>query len=167
MDCGQARTRIFQMLDGELSPDGRGELESHLVACRRCAREQRLLYLPRRLGRALPPLEPSRDFYDRLRARLEGSAEPQEITIWQILLGLSRHIVPALASVTVVLVSVFLYTAVQAPSVDLQAYDVMFVGERTPSLAEDLTDEGALRSLLEWEHGEVGAETPAQPADAR
>src|SRR5262249_1666674 len=135
MDCSQARDRMFEFLDEELSGGLEEGFRAHLEACPACARELRLLSLPRRLGRALPVFEPSPFFYQRLRAQLDSAAAPQPVTVWQILLGLSRQVVPALASITLVLVSVFIYTQLRAPQIDFQAYDSIFLsGERSQSL---------------------------------
>ncbi len=151
MDCGIARTWLFRLMDEELSPAEREQLNSHLESCPSCTREWKLLTLPRRIGRAIPALEPPPFFYARLRARLER--ESQAVTIWQLVLGLSRQIVPALATVTLVIVSLFAYFEFRGPSPDLyQAYDSIFMSGDRPTrmvIADEVTDESVLHALAE------------------
>jgi Putative zinc-finger len=152
MDCAAARTSIFRSLDQELNVWESEQLQIHLAECPSCARQMKLLLLPRRIGRALPAFEPSPFFYQRLRAQL---AESQSITIWQVVLGLSRQLVPALAVVTLVLVSVFAYSQLGTTDVDVyQAYDMIFMsGDRPYRMViadqDDITDEAVLRSIAE------------------
>jgi anti-sigma factor RsiW len=157
---------MFEFLDEELSGGREESFRAHLEACTACARELRLLSLPRRLGKALPVFEPSPFFYQKLRAQLDGAAEAQPVTVWQILLALSRQVVPALASVTLVLVGVFIYTQLRAPQVDFQAYDSIFLtGERPQSLViaaqGDVTDESVLRAIVEKDSPDPD---PGEPA---
>ena len=151
MECSVVRSLLFRLMDDELPPEERGLLNVHLASCPSCAREWKILTLPRRIGRSIPALEPSPFFYTRLRARLESEA--QSITWWQIILGLSRQIVPALATVTLVVVSLFAYFEFQGPRMDLyQAYDSIFMSGDRPTrmvIAEDITDESLLHALAE------------------
>jgi len=153
MDCGAARDWIFRLLDGELSGADEEVLRAHVESCAGCGRDLRLLSLPRRLARTLPILEPSPFFYQKLRAHLDRTEEAQNVTVWQIVLGLSRQIVPALASVTVVLVSVFIYTQIRGPQIDYQAYDSIFLSGDRPNMAitaqGDVSDESVLRAIVE------------------
>jgi hypothetical protein len=152
MDCAAAGTSIFRSLDQELNVRESEQLQIHLAECPSCARQMKLLLLPRRIGRALPAFEPSPFFYQRLRAQL---AESQSITIWQVVLGLSRQLVPALAVVTLVLVSVFAYSQLGTTDVDVyQAYDMIFMsGDRPYRMViadqDDITDEAVLQSIAE------------------
>ncbi len=57
MECTVARIWLFRKLDEELSPSESELLEQHLAACDSCARQLKLLMIPRRLGRAIPVLE--------------------------------------------------------------------------------------------------------------
>jgi hypothetical protein len=138
-------------MDDELSPEEREQLDSHLASCPSCIREWKILTLPRRIGRSIPALEPSPFFYARLKARLES--EERSITIWQIILGLSRQIVPALATVTVVIVSLFAYLEFRGPAPDLyRAYDSIFMSGDHPTrmvIAEEITDDSLLHALAE------------------
>ena len=155
MGCKEARNWIFQRLDGELDFRDLERLNLHLDGCPSCAREMNLLLLPRRLARVIPVLEPSPYFYQKLRARLQGESE--SVTIWQILLGLSRQIVPALAALTLVLISIFGYQQLRRPEVDVyQAYDSIFMSGDRPQrmvIADlgEITEESVLRAIAEEE----------------
>ena len=168
MDCAAAGTSIFRSLDQELNVRESEQLQIHLAECPSCARQMKLLLLPRRIGRALPVFEPSPFFYQRLRAQL---AESQSITIWQVVLGLSRQLVPALAVVTLVLVSVFAYSQLGTTDVDVyQAYDMIFMpGDRPVRMViaeqdDDITEEAVLRSIAEEESPQtLGVEPGDRP----
>lgn len=153
MNCQEARKKILLHMDSELAPGDAALVETHVASCPRCAREYRLLSLPRRIGRLLPVLEPSPFFYRRLRARLE--TESQGVSLWQILLGLSRPVVPALGAITLVLLSVFAYELIQVERVAAyQAYDQIFMSGDRPRrmvIAEggEITDESVLQALTE------------------
>lgn len=155
MDCATARTWIFKRIDGELSPEEWARLDLHLAGCSSCARDYRLFSIPRRIGRAIPVLEPPPYFYTRLRARIES--EDQGISVWQFILMLSRHLVPALAAVTLALISVFAYFQITEPRTDLyQVYDSIFMTSDRPQrmvIADqgDITDESVLRAIAEVE----------------
>jgi hypothetical protein len=151
MECGGIRSWLFRRLDDELSPQEREQLDAHLAICPSCTREWRLLSLPRLIGRSIPALEPPPFFYARLKARLER--EKQSITIWQVLLGLSRQIVPAMATITLVILSMFAYYEFRGPRMDLyQAYDSIFMsGDRQSRMviADEVTEESVLHALAE------------------
>ena len=155
MNCSTARTWIFRHIDGETSPAEKAGLDAHLATCAACARDLKLLSIPGRIGQAIPVFEPPPYFYARLRAKIE--AEDQSISIWQLILMLSRHMVPALAAVTLALVSVFAYFQITEPQADLyQAYDNIFMSGDRPQrmvIADqgDITDESVLRSIAEIE----------------
>ncbi len=151
MNCSEFRSWLFRRLDDELLGHERDLLDAHLLGCSSCAKEWRILTLPRRIGRSIPALEPSPFFYARLRARLER--EKQSVTIWQVVLGLSRQIVPAMATVTLVIISLFAYFEFRGPRMDLyQAYDSIFMSGDRPSrmvIADEITDESVLHALAE------------------
>ncbi len=165
MRCSTAKTWLFRGLDGEISVAESKELDTHLAGCPACVREKRLLSIPRRIGQVIPVLQPSPYFYSRLRARLES--ESQSVTIWQIILGLSHHLVPALAAITLALLSVFAYFQVQGPRVDVsQAYEGIFQSGDRPQrmiIADqtEITDESVLRAIAE----EEAARRPAGDSD--
>ena len=151
MRCSVARSWLFRLLDRELSYEEKVQLEDHLASCPSCMKEWRILTLPQRIARSFPVLEPPPFFYSRLRARLE--MQKQSITIWQIILGLSRQIVPALATVTLLIISLFAYFEFRGPRPDLyQAYDSIFMsGDRAGRMviADDVTEESVLHALAE------------------
>jgi len=155
MNCSAARDLIFKRIDGELSPAEKAGLDSHIAACSSCARNLKLFSIPRRIGQAIPVFEPPPHFYARLRSRIE--AEDQSISIWQVIMMLSRHLVPALAAVTLALVSVFAYFQITEPQADFyQAYDSIFMSGDRPQIMViadqgDITDESVLRSIAEEE----------------
>jgi hypothetical protein len=166
MDCTRARGNIFRLLDRELGEGEERELRQHLAVCAACTRELRLLSLPRRLGQAIPALEPSPFFYQRLRANLESAREYQGVTIWQIVVGISRQIVPAFASVTLALVSIFIYLQLHGPAAEYQTYDSIFLsGERPQSMViaanGDLTDESVLSAMTEPDPDNTTESSPA------
>ena len=164
MDCTVARIWLFRKIDDELSSGESKLLDSHLAQCSACMREFRMLALPQRIGRVIPAFEPSLYFYSRLRARIESEA--QSITIWQIVLGLSRQIVPALAAITLALLSIFAYLQLEGAGLDVQAYDRVFLsGDRSLSIPADeqgeITDESVLRAIAEQDSNHrVGTEAP-------
>jgi len=151
MQCDIVRIWLFRLMDDELSEVEREQLESHLAACSSCAREWKILSMPRRIFEAIPVFEASPQFYRNLRIQLAG--ESQTIGVWQILLALSRQIVPAMAIVTLMLVSVFAYMQFRSAEVDVyQAYEGIFVsGDQAERMviedADELTDEALLRAL--------------------
>ncbi len=151
MNCRLSRMWLFRLMDDELSPEEREQLQSHLDGCPACSMEWRILTIPRRIAKSIPALEPSPYFYARLRARLQ--AEEQNITIWQIILGLSRQIVPPLATITLVIISLFAYFEYRGPGPDLyQAYDSIFLPADRSSrmvIADEVTDESVLHALAE------------------
>jgi predicted anti-sigma-YlaC factor YlaD len=155
MECTIVRTQLFRKIDGELSAFESGQLEAHLAQCASCAREYRLLTLPGRIVQAIPTISPSPYFVSKLRAQIES--EVQSIAIRQVIFGLARRVVPALAGITLALLSVFAYFELRGPQADLyQAYDRFFISEDQPHrmfIAEqgDITDESVLQAIAERE----------------
>jgi anti-sigma factor RsiW len=153
MDCQIARIWLFREVDGELAESERERLMQHLSDCSECARSLQILLLPRRIGKALPILEPSPYFYQRLKARI--GTETQPVTIAQIILGLSRQALPAMAAVMLVLLGALAYDLFSGPQADVvQAYDRIFMSNDRPQrmvIADqaDITDEAVLRALAE------------------
>jgi len=153
MDCTAARDRLFRKLDNELSPSESEELDSHLSECASCAWDMKLLTIPARIAQALPALEPSPYFYSRLKARIES--EQQSVTLWQIMLGLSRQVVPALAVITLALLSIFAYYQFTEIRGEVYwAYDRIFTsGDRPTRMViadpNEITDESVLLAISE------------------
>jgi hypothetical protein len=156
MNCSTIRPWLFKRLDGELRGSEQAAVETHLASCSSCLREWRLLSIPKRIGETIPALEPSPFFYQKLRARLQGEA--QSVTMWQIILGLSRYLVPGLAAITLAMLSVFVYFQLHTPPVDIsQTYESMFwtSGDRPQRIIvedqNEITDESVLSAIAEEE----------------
>lgn len=153
MSCSEVQAWILRSIDGELSAQDQEQLNAHLLKCAACAREMKILLLPQRLARALPACKPSPFFYQRLRARV--NAEAQSASIWQIVPGLSRQLVPVLATLTLALITVFAYLELRPPEADIyQAYDMIFMSGEHPQrmvIAEqgEITDESVLHAIAE------------------
>jgi len=154
MKCTAARDLLSRKIDNELSEFENATLDSHLAKCPSCSREYRILSLPNRVAQAIPPLEPFPFFYSRLRMKLEGEA--QKAAGWQTIFGLARQVIPALAGITLALLSVFAYVQMSGHEPDLyKAYDRVFVTEDQPHrmLFSDhgITDESVLIAIAERE----------------
>jgi anti-sigma factor RsiW len=70
-------TRLSEYVDGELPADTRAELERHLVACGDCRVAVSDLRRVRDLAAALADVEPSRDLWPGIGARI-GAARPAD-----------------------------------------------------------------------------------------
>ncbi len=153
MKCTEFRSRLNRKIDGELSDFESTELDAHLAQCASCTREYRLLTLPHRIAQEVPPFAPSPFFYQRLKIRIDG--ETQKAASWQIFWGLARQMVPALAGITLALLSLLAYFQMRGPEADIySAYDRVFVSEdqshRTlVNVHGDVTDESVLRAIAE------------------
>jgi predicted anti-sigma-YlaC factor YlaD len=156
MKCPTVREWVFRRIDNELPEHECAEFDAHLAGCESCAREYRLLSLPRRMAQGIAQAEPSPFFYQRLRAHLEGEA--QNAAGWQIFVGLARQVIPALAGVTLALLFVFAYFQITGSELDLYgAYDRIFITEDQPHpmFYEDgeITDEAVLTAIAEQDTG--------------
>jgi hypothetical protein len=146
---------MFRRIDGELSESENAELEIHLAQCASCAREYRLLALPRRIAQKIPQPAPSPFFYRKLRTRIE--TESKGMAGWRIFWELARHMIPALAGITLALLSVLAYMQLNGPEKDLsREYERVFVTEEQPHrmlVAEqgDITDASVLSAIAEQE----------------
>lgn len=153
MNCTEVGNRLFKRLDDELSPAEAELLDRHLDDCDSCARQFRLLMLPRRLGEAIPTPAVSPYFYRKLRARIES--EEQSINVWQAITGLSRRALPIMAAITLALLSVFAFYQLRGPEVDFyQAFDNIFMPTDRPQRMviadqEDITNESVFRAITE------------------
>jgi hypothetical protein len=152
MKCNTVRELLFRRIDNELTDGQISEFDAHLAACEFCAREYRLLSLPSRIAQGIPPIEPSPFFFQKLKANLEGEA--RNVAGWQIFLHLARQVIPALAGVTLALLSVFAYIQFTGNESDLyRAYDRVFITEDQPhrifTEEGEITDETVLSSIAE------------------
>jgi len=154
MKCTAARDLIFRKFDNELSESETAEFDAHLAECPSCTREYRLLTLPSRIAQAVPPPKPSPFFYRKLSLKLEGEA--RDAVGWQFIFGLARQVIPALAGITLALLSVFIYVQLSGHEPDLyKAYDRVFISDdQSPEMLSQLgnpTDEGVLGAIAERE----------------
>jgi anti-sigma factor RsiW len=155
MECKSVRKMLVWLVDEDLPAAAREALAAHLSACRSCSEQWAALTLPKKIGRTLPPAEAPAYFHTRVVARLRS--ESQSASPWNIILALERHVVPALAAITLVFVSTFAYLELQAPKVDIyQAYDSIFSPGDRPQrmiIAEPnkITEETILQILSEEE----------------
>ncbi len=76
MDCRHFRQSHSDFLDGLMAEGQTAEMYGHLQACARCARFDTAVRRGLLVVRNLPTIKPSPDFLPRLRARLNGPAEP-------------------------------------------------------------------------------------------
>ena len=131
MECAEVKIWLFLKIDGELSELENAALDTHLAQCASCAREYRLLALPRRIAHRIPQPMPSPFFYQKLRMRIEG--EVQGTAGWQVLWGLARKMIPALAAITLALLSVLAYLQMHGPKAELyREYERVFITEEQP-----------------------------------
>ena len=153
MKCTEARNWLQSKMDGELSDCENSELDAHLSHCASCNREFNLLNLPRRIAPAIPLLAPSPFFYQKLMMRIQGEA--QRIAGWQVFGGLARKMVPALAGITLALLTIFAYFELRGTQTDLYgAYDRAFITEDQSNRMlvagqGDITYEGILSAIAE------------------
>jgi hypothetical protein len=153
MKCTAVRDLIFRKMDNELSDIQNSELDSHLAICASCSREYQILRLPRQVAQTLPPIEPSPFFYQKLRMNLEGEA--QKAAGWYAVSTLARQVIPALAGITLALLSIFAYFQMNGREPDLyKAYNRVFISEDQPnrmltSEQGEITDESVLRAIAD------------------
>ncbi len=151
MKCTTVKELLFRQIDRELSEIDSAELNAHLDSCASCNREYGILSLPKRIAQTLPPVEPSPFFYQRLRSNIEGEA--QTVAGWNIFTHLARQVIPALAGVTLALLTVFAYIQFTGSEPDLyKAYDRIFITEEQPHQmlsGGDITDESVLNAIAE------------------
>jgi hypothetical protein len=151
MKCTTAEELLFRRIDQELSEQETAALDAHLDTCASCNREYRILRLPSRIAQTLLPVEPSPFFYEKLRRNIEGEA--QQVAGWNIFTHLARQVIPALAGITLALLTVFAYIQFTGSEPDLyKAYDRVFITEEQPHqmLSEgDITDESVLNAIAE------------------
>ena len=130
----------------------KAEFDAHVAGCAACSREYRMLNLPNRIAGAIPPVQPSPFFYRKLRMSIE--AEAQSVAGRQVFLHLARQVIPALAGITLALLSVFAYVQFGGNKPDLYgAYNRVFITEDQPhrmfSDGAEITDESVLSALAE------------------
>jgi hypothetical protein len=117
MKCSEVRSWFHRKIDDELQDFENRELDAHMKQCASCKEEYRLLSFPRRIARAISPPSISPYFYQKLWMRIEG--ETQMLAGWQAVRGLARQMIPALAGITLALLSVLVYLQLRIPDTDL------------------------------------------------
>lgn len=155
MKCTEVRSWLHRRIDGELRDFESRKLENHLAQCAQCTREYRLLMFPRQMAEATPPVTPSPFFYQKLRADIES--ETQWVANWQPFWKLARQMIPALAGITLALLSVFAYHQLRGSDNDLyRAYNRVFISESLPHQMmapedKEITNERVLITIAERE----------------
>lgn len=153
MKCAVVRDWICRKIDGELSKSENRDFEDHIAQCSSCAREYRLLALLHRIASEIPPVAPSPYFYGKLKHRIESEA--QGMAGWQLFWRLARQMVPALAGITLALLTAFAYLQLQSPKNDTyQDYrGVFFTEEPSHGMLAgdqgDITDASVLSAIAE------------------
>jgi anti-sigma factor RsiW len=155
MECALARERIERRIDGELTSAENAELDVHLSECPACLRELGILSLPGRIARVSPPPAASPFFLQKVRLRIEEEA--RTAASWQFIFGTARKLVPALAGVTLALLSVFAYLQMSVTESEFyRLYERAFVSHYQPHRAllfeqERITHETVLSAIAERE----------------
>jgi hypothetical protein len=153
MECAKARKQLFRKIDDELSKIESEELDLHLSNCSSCEMEHRILSLPRAISQASTPIVPSPYFYPKLMKRIESEAQGADG--WQAISWMIRRIIPALAGITLALLSLFAYFQTTGADVELySAYESVFVDQaqqpRTLHFKQgDVTDANVLSAIVE------------------
>lgn len=94
MERDEVYTLMMEALDGELSEDGRVELETHLRARPELAREWEALQTVDTLLRSAPMARPAADFAQRTMARLPGARQRLWIGVAIYVMMLSGGLIP-------------------------------------------------------------------------
>lgn len=157
MKCAEIRTWIFRKIDGELSESGKRDFDNHIEHCPDCARAYRITALPRRMASGISTVSPSPFFYGKLKIHLEN--EKRSMAGWQLFWRLARQMVPALAGITLALLTALAFIQLQGPKTDLpQDYRRVFITEGQPHRMlsgeqGDITDASVLRAIAERQSG--------------
>jgi anti-sigma factor RsiW len=155
MECTAIQNMVFRRIDRELSGSEEAEFDAHLAQCSFCAREYGMFSLTSRVGQAARPPAPSPYFHQKLKLALEG--EVQKAAGWQLILHLARQVIPAMAAITLALLSIFAYVQMSGNETDLYgAYNRVFITEDQPNrilIAEqsDITVDSVLRAIADRE----------------
>lgn len=80
ISCEEFRARHADYMDGLLASAEESRWRAHATACLPCARHDRSIRRSCDLARALPPLEPSDDFYTRLQHRIFHLRDEERLT---------------------------------------------------------------------------------------
>jgi hypothetical protein len=157
MECAEVRSWIFRKIDGELSKSEIRDFDDHIGQCHSCAREYGLLELPHRIASEIPSVTPSPFFYKKLNDRIESEA--QGMAGWQLFWRLAHQMIPALAGITLALLSALVYLQLQGPKTDIyRDYKGVLLTEEQPHqilIGEqgDITDASVLNAIAEQQSG--------------
>ncbi len=102
MNCSDARPKLSDLLDGELSPRAASSILAHLTQCPDCRSDRALLAMIAKGVAALPEGRPSPKFDSRVLAAAAAARQaraPSHVTVW---------LMNAAASATVVWTAVLL-----------------------------------------------------------
>jgi predicted anti-sigma-YlaC factor YlaD len=155
MECDTARNWLSRKIDGELSDQESVQLNIHLEECASCLKEYEILSLPQRISQTTPLPVPSPYFYQKLKLRIED--ETQNLAHWQAVFSMARRLVPALACITLALLSVFAYLQMSSPETEIySAYERIFVPNDQPNRMllfkqGDITDAIVLSAIADRE----------------
>jgi hypothetical protein len=115
------------------------------MCCPSCDLHRRALSIPRQVREASPVIAPSPEFYRNLRKGLAHDSRAGGGA--QILMSLPRQLVPALAVITLMLLSAFAYLEYRRSEVNIyQAYEAILI-------ADDPADEMVIADRDEWTDG--------------
>ena len=168
MNCKIARQKILDRLDCEIdaeanrltagglqsiaSPGNDVELDKHLAECAVCRREFRLFIFPRTAVATEPPVTASAWFYQRLCLRIEDESKSRagRQAVWK----LAFRMIPALAGITLLLASIFVWQEVRPSTAPPRNYEYVFITDDAARrmLADDQNDityENILAALAE------------------
>jgi hypothetical protein len=155
MNCAEVRNLLHPKVDGELADIQNSKVDAHLAQCAACKAEYGILMFPKQVAKTMAPVKPSPFFYQNLKARIES--EIQGVANWQIFLRLARQMIPALAGITLALVSVFAYYQLRGPQENLyEVYNRFLIVEDLPHhmiVADqgEITNESVLNTIAERE----------------
>jgi anti-sigma factor RsiW len=153
MKCTAIQDWLFRKMDGELTDLENKELNAHLAQCAACTKEYNLLRLPYQISLTAPELRPSEFFCRKVQMQIAGEAKSG--AFWSAILRPAQRMVPALAGITFLLLSILGYLQLQTPNTEFySAYDRMFSTEQQPrqmAAAGDITAESVLSAIAEWE----------------
>jgi hypothetical protein len=157
MKCAEVRNLLHHKIDGELSEKQNRGVDTHLAQCAACKAEYGMLSFPQQVAKTMIPVKPSPFFYQQLSARIE--AEIQGVAIWQTFSRLARQMIPALAGITLALISVFAYHQIRGPQENLyESYTRILIAEELPyhmivSDQGEITNESVLSAIAERQSG--------------
>ena len=163
MNCKTTRQKLFDRLDCEIDDVSfrsenaeSDELNEHLKVCVACRQEYRMLSLPRMTAMTAASVPPSSWFYQKLRANIQAmeaeaarSAASLEV-VWR----LAYRMVPAMAGITLMLISIFAWQQTQLSPTLPHNYDRIFISDDATQVMltaeqNDITYESVLTALAE------------------